>query len=122
MATEETFDESASNDPTFVEASVAARANPSDDAAWDTLEDWAGATQRPDDVSALYRAALNEVTSAAVGGPLAQRALNFHEEWFGEDAPQIIEVLERATVALPDEARLHLVGAQALGAVDRAHA
>ncbi|MCA9574977.1 MAG: tetratricopeptide repeat protein [Myxococcales bacterium] len=102
MATEETFDESASNDPTFVEASVAARANPSDDAAWDTLEDWAGATQRPDDVSALYRAALNEVTSAAVGGPLAQRALNFHEEWFGEDAPQIIEVLERAMVVDPD--------------------
>ncbi|MCB9627707.1 MAG: tetratricopeptide repeat protein [Sandaracinaceae bacterium] len=96
MATEETFDESASNDPTFAEASATARANPSDDAAWDALEDWAGATQRPDDVSVVYREVLKTVSSAALGGPLAQRALNFHEEWFGEDAPQIIEVLERA--------------------------
>jgi tetratricopeptide (TPR) repeat protein len=102
MATEETFDESAINDPTFTEASAAARANPSDDAAWDALEDWAGATQRPDDVSVVYRAALAKVSTAAVGGPLAQRALNFHEEWFGEDAPQIIEVLERAMVVDPD--------------------
>lgn len=101
MATEETFDESAINDPTFTEASAAARANPSDDAAWDALEDWAGATQRPDDVSVVYRAALAKVTTAAIGGPLAQRALNFHEEWFGEDAPQIIEVLERAMVVDP---------------------
>ena len=89
-------------DPAFAEASAAARENPSDDAAWDALEDWAAATQRPDDVSVVYRSVLAEVSTADVGAPLAQRALNFHEEWFGEDAPQVIEVLERALVLDPD--------------------
>ncbi len=102
MATEETFDESAQNDPAFVEASAAAQKDPSDDAAWDALEDWAGATQRPDAVSVVYRAALAEAASPELGVPLAQRALNFHEEWFGEDAPQLIEVLERAMVIDPE--------------------
>ncbi|MAQ13413.1 MAG: hypothetical protein CMN30_01235 [Sandaracinus sp.] len=71
------------------------RSAPEDDAAWDRLEDLAASSQRPDEVAALYREVLGQDLSGDVAPQVAQRAVQFHEEWFGEDSPVLVECLAR---------------------------
>jgi len=85
----------ASQDEGFLRAATAVRADPSDDGAWDDLEDFAASTQRPDDVSVVYREVLSGDLAVEVAPGLAQRAVQFHEEWYREDSPVLVEVLRR---------------------------
>ncbi|MBW2462472.1 MAG: hypothetical protein JRH11_12560, partial [Deltaproteobacteria bacterium] len=70
-----------------------ARNHPSDEDTWDTLEDIVADTQSPDEVAELYRDVLAGDIDADLAGTLGQRALNFLEEWFGEDSPLLVEIL-----------------------------
>jgi tetratricopeptide (TPR) repeat protein len=71
------------------------RENPTDDEAWDALDEIARSTQRPDGVSAVYLEALARALPAPVVEPLGKRAVAFHDEWF-EDPALVIRILSRA--------------------------
>ncbi len=101
MATEETrgvVRGSASShpaDPAFEEPSAAVRSDPGSAEAWDTLEGLAADLQQPDPVSRLYREILASSLPKHVAETLGQRAVGFHEEWYGEDSDALLEVLRR---------------------------
>ncbi len=73
----------------------AARATPEVEEAWETLDALAGDLQRPDEIAALYVEVLARDLPVAVASRIAERALRFHEEWYGERDPRIVEVLTR---------------------------
>ncbi len=83
------------------EAIEAARANPADEAAWDTVEDLAGELESPDEVASLYREVLSDGLAEELREALAQRAVQFHEEWFAEDSPVLAQVLEKVLALDP---------------------
>ena len=89
------------SDKDLSEAIEAARKNPTDDEAWDRAEEIAGDDESPDEVAQAYREALSESLDDDALEPLAQRAVQFHEEWYAEDSPVLVEVLERALELLP---------------------
>lgn len=76
------------------------RENPGDESAWGELEAWASSSQNPDGVGALYRSVLGATRDPALLGSLVSNALRFHEEWYPEDAAELLEVLRRA-LAVP---------------------
>jgi len=80
----------------------AIRAQPGDEALWDELEADASTEQQPEAVGALYREALRADLAPDALDRLGQRAVAFHEEWFGEDSPALAEVLERIVDRVPD--------------------
>ncbi|MEM9072099.1 MAG: tetratricopeptide repeat protein, partial [Myxococcota bacterium] len=82
-------------DETFAAAAAAVRADAADSDSWDELEDFAAASQTPDEVAALYREVLGGELPSDVASDLAQRAVQFHEEWYREDSPVLVEVLSR---------------------------
>ncbi|MBN8616278.1 MAG: hypothetical protein J0L92_37175, partial [Deltaproteobacteria bacterium] len=82
-------------DPRVAELIAAVDASPADEESWDELEDLAAKTQRPDEVGAAYRKVLKAGLPAGLVERVGQRALGFHEEWFGEASPHLVEVLER---------------------------
>ena len=82
-------------DEVFDDTAAVVRSAPEDDAAWDRLEDFAANNQQPDEVAALYREVLGQELSGDVAPQVAQRAVQFHEEWFGEDSPLLVECLTR---------------------------
>ncbi len=78
----------------LAEALKQAQANPEREGLWIRIEELAASAQRPDEVAALYRAVLRD------GGPelatlLGQRAVRFHEEWFGAQADELADILTR---------------------------
>lgn len=81
-------------DPRLSEALRAVRENLRDEGRWEELEEIAGKLQKPDEVSDLYRETLKTSLPLEVVQKLGPRAVAFHEEWFGEDAPALTEVLE----------------------------
>ncbi len=83
------------HDETFTQAAAAVREDAGNMEAWDQLEDFAAASQAPDDVAALYREILNGDVAADVATDLSQRAVQFHEEWYREDSPHLVQVLVR---------------------------
>jgi tetratricopeptide (TPR) repeat protein len=81
----------------------AARAAPDSADAWQELEEAAAAEQRPDEVAALYRELLgDEDLSPERASMLGQRAVHFHEEWYGEGSAALAEVLARVLEIDPD--------------------
>ncbi|MBX3250328.1 MAG: tetratricopeptide repeat protein [Myxococcales bacterium] len=82
-------------DDVFTAAAAAVRTDAADESAWDQLEELAAESQRPDEVAALYREVLSQRLNGQTASVLAQRAVQFHEEWFREDSPSLVEVLER---------------------------
>lgn len=82
-------------DPRLENALAAARGEPANEAHWDELEDLAGKLQRPDEVGELYREVLAGSLPQAAVAPIGQRAVGFHEEWFGDEPKYIVEVLTR---------------------------
>jgi tetratricopeptide (TPR) repeat protein len=72
-----------------------ARRAPEDDAAWDAVEELAGSTQRFEEVAALYADVLSRELGPRLARTLGERAVRFIEEWYGEDAPELVRVLER---------------------------
>jgi tetratricopeptide (TPR) repeat protein len=101
MATEETRSVESGSiasqppDAAFEEAARVVREEPGSDAHWDSLEGWAADRQQPDAVSRLYREILGRSLVAELAASLGQRAVAFHEEWFGEDSGALLEVLRR---------------------------
>ena len=79
----------------FVAAAAAARENPELETHWDTLEDLAASAQLPDEVGEVYREVLDSNLAPNVAGILGRRAVQFHEEWFREDSPKLVQVLKR---------------------------
>jgi tetratricopeptide (TPR) repeat protein len=71
------------------------REEPTDDEAWDALDEMARTTQRPDGVSAAYLEVLSRALPAPAVEPLGRRAVAFHDEWF-EDPSLVIRILSRA--------------------------
>ncbi len=88
-------------DGAFDETAAVVRNAPEDDAAWDKLEDIAASSQTPDAVAALYREVLGQDLASEVAPQVAQRAVQFHEEWFGEDSPVLVECLNRVLAVDP---------------------
>ncbi|MBC7172034.1 MAG: hypothetical protein H5U40_06405, partial [Polyangiaceae bacterium] len=82
-------------DPRFEEAAQAVRDDAADDGAWDALEAYAGEHQQPEPVSRLYTEVLALSLEPDVAASLGQRAIAFHEEWYGEDSPALLGVLRR---------------------------
>ncbi|MCG8556457.1 MAG: tetratricopeptide repeat protein [Proteobacteria bacterium] len=73
----------------------AARARPDDDEAWEQAEAWVERTQRPDDVSRLYRNVLGGELPSELASVVGQRAVRFHEAWYGGDSKKLPELLAR---------------------------
>ncbi|HVI00949.1 MAG TPA: tetratricopeptide repeat protein [Enhygromyxa sp.] len=86
----------------FAAAMRAAENAPDSDDAWDHLEELAESMQRPEDVAKLYRDLLGRGLSSDVTGHLAERAVNFHEEWFGEEPEVITSLLTDIITRQPD--------------------
>ncbi|NVB41774.1 tetratricopeptide repeat protein [Pseudenhygromyxa sp. WMMC2535] len=77
----------------FAAALRAAENAPDSDDAWDHLEELAESLQKPEEVANLYRELLGRGLGKEVFGPLSERAVNFHEEWFGEEPEVITDLL-----------------------------
>ena len=78
----------------LIEAMASVKATPDSDEAWDQVDEFARATQRPEDVSGLYREVLQKDLPRDVIAKVGERAVAFHEEWF-EDPTHVIDILRR---------------------------
>lgn len=85
----------APGDERFAQLLGETRAEPQRDDLWDALEGLAAELQRPDEVSELFVAALEQALPAPLAVSLGERAARFHAEWFGDDAPALVRVLTR---------------------------
>jgi tetratricopeptide (TPR) repeat protein len=85
----------------FAEALAAAEKAPEDSAAWDQLEELAEQLQKPEEVAHLYREVLARPLSAELADRVGRRAVGFHEEWFGEESPHLVDVLTRVLTLHP---------------------
>ena len=88
-------------DPRLSDALRSVRDNPHDAERWNLLEDVASELQKPDEVSELFRETLRTALPLEVVRAIGPRAVSFHEEWFGDDAPALAEVLERVLTLDP---------------------
>ncbi|HZO14766.1 MAG TPA: hypothetical protein VFB62_15940, partial [Polyangiaceae bacterium] len=79
-------------DRAFAAAMRAAEEAPDSVDAWEHLRELADKLQRPDDVAELYRTVLERRLARDVFARVAERAVQFQEEWFG-DAPDKISAL-----------------------------
>jgi len=82
----------------FDSALKAARNSPESEDAWAHLEELADTLQRPDEVAEAYRELLDSKLDAAHRDALSQRAVSFHEEWFG-DVPEQMHALLSGIIA-----------------------
>ncbi|NRA36199.1 MAG: tetratricopeptide repeat protein [Polyangiaceae bacterium] len=62
--------------------------------SWNELRDLASELERPDEAAELMRKVLNGGLSSAVASELGQLAVDFHDEWFGDDE-LLIGILRR---------------------------
>lgn len=69
----------------FGAALKAVESSPESEDAWDHLEEIADELQRPDEVGELYRKVLDKRMPKDLKETLSQRAVDFHEEWFGDN-------------------------------------
>ncbi len=90
-------------DRSFLAALRAAENAPESADAWDHLEELADKLQKPDPVAELYRAVLERSLPKRVFARVAERAVGFHEEWFG-DTPDKIESLMGRIIELDADA------------------
>jgi tetratricopeptide (TPR) repeat protein len=93
------------------EALRASAANAADEAPWERLEDEAAQGQWSPALLDQYRARLSGEISEAALGVLSRRAVAFAADCFGENAPQMVEILRAVLAASPqaDWAFRHLV-------------
>ena len=82
------------DDSDFQALAAQVRREPDDDQSWEALESYASRTQQSSLVADLYREVLASSLPTEVARVLGQRAVAFHEEWFGEDSPALSEVLD----------------------------
>ncbi|MEQ9320307.1 MAG: hypothetical protein RIF41_14170, partial [Polyangiaceae bacterium] len=79
----------------FAAAQRAAEQAPGSHDAWDHLEDLADKLQKPAPVAQLYRDALENKLAPDVFRTVAERAVQFHDEWFGDSPDKITGLLGR---------------------------
>jgi tetratricopeptide (TPR) repeat protein len=79
----------------FSAALKAVQASPESDDAWDHVEELADSLQRPDEVAETYRELLEGPLSPVLRTKLSQRAVQFHDEWFGDNPEAMAELLGR---------------------------
>jgi tetratricopeptide (TPR) repeat protein len=84
---------SQADDKSFTAALKAAENSPDSEDGWDHVEDLADQLQRPDEVGELYRTVLETDLSRDVRNTVAERAVQFHEEWFGDTPDAITQLL-----------------------------
>ena len=77
----------------FASALRAVQSVPDSGEAWDHLEELAEQMERAADTAAAYREALAQQLDRDVRKRLGQRALRFHEGWFGDDPETMHELL-----------------------------
>jgi len=80
-------------DPRLAEALRRTEADPGDTSRWNDLEEISGELQLPESVAALFLTVLEGPRGAELADDLGQRAVRFHEEWFGDDPASLIELL-----------------------------
>ncbi|MGB1013402.1 MAG: hypothetical protein ACPG4T_04645, partial [Nannocystaceae bacterium] len=94
------------NDPgieqSFLAALKAAERSPDSDDAWDHLEELADQLQRPEEVAGLYRQVLRSGLTKSLHDQLANRAVGFHEEWFGDNPIATSELLSEIVERDPE--------------------
>lgn len=91
-----------SQDPSQLTAAIEAAASAiNDEALWDEAESLAADLDSPDGVAAAYRDVLGGTISAEDAKVIGQRAASFHEEWFGQDAPELAQLLRRVLEIAP---------------------
>ncbi|MBW2528317.1 MAG: hypothetical protein JRI23_29340 [Deltaproteobacteria bacterium] len=90
-------------DQSFAAALRAAEASPDSDSAWNHVEELADELQRTDDVAKLYRDVLEKSLEPDVRTQVAERATQFHDEWFG-DSPETMTKLLSRIIELDPEA------------------
>ncbi|MEM9189130.1 MAG: tetratricopeptide repeat protein [Myxococcota bacterium] len=73
----------------------AVRAAPENEDAWDTVEQYAADSQNFEEVGDLYQEILQTDLTPRLAAVLGQRAVQFVEEWYGEDSEVLVRVLER---------------------------
>lgn len=93
--TESIFNAPEPEDERYLDAARDVREDPGALERWDALEDWAGEANHPDPIARLYWQALEAGPPADVATELAQRAVGFHEEWYGEGAPVLLSLLRK---------------------------
>lgn len=79
----------------FAAAQRAAEQAPGSEDAWDHLEDLADKLQKPGPVAQLYRDTLENKLAPDVFRTVAERAVQFHDEWFGDSPDKITGLLSR---------------------------
>ena len=79
------------------EALDRARSEPADDARWEALDEAARESDRPEEVSKLYRDVLGGDIAPDLALKIGQRAVAFHEEWY-EDSAHAIGILKRLSI------------------------
>ncbi|MEX1368627.1 MAG: hypothetical protein AB1Z98_36200, partial [Nannocystaceae bacterium] len=87
----------------FTAALKAARSAPDSDDAWDHLEELADKLQRPDEVAELYVELLDGKLDPDRRTRLSKRAVQFHDEWFG-DNPEVMNALLTKIITSDPEA------------------
>jgi tetratricopeptide (TPR) repeat protein len=86
----------------FAAALKAARGALDSDDAWEHLEELADKLQRPDEVAELYAELLGGKPTAEQRTRLSKRAVQFHDEWFGDNPQAMLELLSRILAADPE--------------------
>lgn len=91
----------ADGDGNLVEALDTVRSDPENLSSWEALEEVAGDAQKFEEVAALYREVLSQALSRSAQETLSERAVAFIEEWYGEDAPELVDILNRVLEISP---------------------
>lgn len=94
--------ERANESESFTAALQAVRAAPEQADAWTHAEELADALQRPDDLAAAYREVLEGQLARPVRHEVARRAVKFHDEWFGDNADAMAQLLDRIVELDPE--------------------
>jgi tetratricopeptide (TPR) repeat protein len=79
----------------FETALEAAKEDPKKPEHWDQIEMLAGSLDNPEEVSKAYHDALKGELGAELAVELGDRAIQFHQEWFGEDPAGLESILDR---------------------------
>lgn len=85
----------------FAAALKAVQNSPGSGAAWDHLEEFADSMQRPEEAAEAYKDALTPNLPVEFREKLFERALRFHEEWFGDNPDAMKDVLTRILAVDP---------------------
>src|SRR5687768_3249855 len=91
-----------SSDDRLTTAIARARKKPEEPGVWDALDELAASTQRPDEIAKAYRDVLTTELGPTLLAELGQRAVQFHEEWYGEGDKGLNDVLGRVLDADPN--------------------